>query len=317
MFNEGLDIPAVDRVIMLRPTESKVIFLQQLGRGLRACDGKSRLLVIDFVGNHRIFAQRMVHILSLHGATGNWSTLKSWLDGAAPQLPDGCLVDVELDAKDLIRQFIPTGPKEAIEGYRALRDELGRRPSVLEVSGQGFLPRSISAAQGSWFGFAESEADLSNDERQILAQFGDWLKMLETTSLTKSYKMVVLRVLLDEGRIFTGVDLNEFAKSCRRFLQNHEVLRQDLLGDGHAVDHFLAADPKWTKWWNKWPIDRWTDLQPEKKWFIREGDDFRFTAVCDASLRPTFEAMTAELVDWRLAQYARRWKESSSNISNI
>ena len=314
MFNEGLDIPAVDRVIMLRPTESKVIFLQQLGRGLRACDGKSRLLVIDFVGNHRIFAQRMVHILSLHGATGNWSTLKSWLDGAAPQLPDGCLVDVELDAKDLIRQFIPTGPKEAIEGYRALRDELGRRPSVLEVSGQGFLPRSISAAQGSWFGFAESEADLSNDERQILAQFGDWLKMLETTSLTKSYKMVVLRVLLDEGRIFTGVDLNEFAKSCRRFLQNHEVLRQDLLGDGHAVDHFLAADPKWTKWWNKWPIDRWTDLQPEKKWFIREGDDFRFTAVCDASLRPTFEAMTAELVDWRLAQYARRWKESSSNI---
>ena len=314
MFNEGLDIPAVDRVIMLRPTESKVIFLQQLGRGLRACDGKSRLLVIDFVGNHRIFAQRMVHILSLHGATGNWSTLKSWLDGAAPQLPDGCLVDVELDAKDLIRQFIPTGPKEAIEGYRALRDELGRRPSVREVSGQGFLPRSISAAQGSWFGFAESEADLSNDERQILAQFGDWLKMLETTSLTKSYKMVVLRVLLDEGRIFTGVDLNEFAKSCRRFLQNHEVLRQDLLGDGHAVDHFLAADPKWTKWWNKWPIDRWTDLQPEKKWFIREGDDFRFTAVCDASLRPTFEAMTAELVDWRLAQYARKWKESSSNI---
>ncbi len=45
MFNEGLDIPAVDRVVMLRPTESKVIFLQQLGRGLRALEGKSRLLV--------------------------------------------------------------------------------------------------------------------------------------------------------------------------------------------------------------------------------------------------------------------------------
>ena len=53
MFNEGLDIPAVDRVVMLRPTESKVIFLQQLGRGLRAAEGKTRLLVIDFVGNHR------------------------------------------------------------------------------------------------------------------------------------------------------------------------------------------------------------------------------------------------------------------------
>jgi superfamily II DNA or RNA helicase len=42
MFNEGLDIPAVDRVVMLRPTESKVVFLQQLGRGLRAAGGKER-----------------------------------------------------------------------------------------------------------------------------------------------------------------------------------------------------------------------------------------------------------------------------------
>lgn len=314
MFNEGLDIPAVDRVIMLRPTESKVIFLQQLGRGLRASEGKSRLLVIDFVGNHRMFAQRMVHILSLHGAAGNWDTLRRWLDAEPPQLPDGCLLDVELDVKDLIREFLPTGPKEANQAYRALRDALGRRPTLLEVFVQGFLPRSISAAEGSWFAFAMAEEDLNPDERRIFEQFGDWFKMLETTSLTKSYKMVVLRVLLDEDRMFNGVDLHAFAKSCRRFLQNHEVLRQDLLGDGHAVDHFLTADPKWTKWWNKWPIDRWTDLQAGKKWFIRDGDDFRFTAVCDESLRPTFEAMTAELIDWRLAQYARKWKESSSTL---
>ncbi len=69
MFNEGLDIPTVDRVILLRPTESKVIFLQQLGRGLRAAEGKTRLLVIDFVGNHRIFAQRLLHLLSLAART--------------------------------------------------------------------------------------------------------------------------------------------------------------------------------------------------------------------------------------------------------
>ena len=314
MFNEGLDIPAVDRVIMLRPTESKVIFLQQLGRGLRACEGKSRLLVIDFVGNHRIFAQRMVHILSLHGAAGNWSTLKCWLDGAAPQLPDGCLLDVELDAKDLIREFLPTGPREATEGYRALRDNLGRRPTLLEVFGQGFLPHSISAAQGSWFAFADAEGDLNEDERRVLEQFDDWFKMLETTRLTKSYKMVVLRVLLDEGSMFTGVDLNEFAKSCRRFLQNHEVLRQDMLGDGHAVDHVLAADSKWTKWWNKWPIDRWADQQAGRKWFVRDVDDFHFASACETNLRATLESMTAEIVDWRLAQYTRKWKQSASSI---
>ena len=81
MFNEGLDIPAVDRVVMLRPTMSKVIFLQQLGRGLRAANGKTRLLVIDFVGNHRIFAHRMLHLLSLAGCDASWTELKRWLGG--------------------------------------------------------------------------------------------------------------------------------------------------------------------------------------------------------------------------------------------
>ena len=58
LFNEGIDLPLVDRVVMLRPTESKIVFLQQLGRGLRAATGKTRLDVIDFVGNHRVFASR-------------------------------------------------------------------------------------------------------------------------------------------------------------------------------------------------------------------------------------------------------------------
>ena len=55
MFNEGVDVPTIDLVMMLRPTESSVVFLQQLGRGLRQLDGKRRLEVIDLVGNHRSF----------------------------------------------------------------------------------------------------------------------------------------------------------------------------------------------------------------------------------------------------------------------
>ena len=96
MFNEGLDIPAVDRVVMLRPTDSKVVFLQQLGRGLRAVEGKSRLLVIDFVGDHRIFAQRLIHLLSLAGEDAGWQGLKQWLRGAPALLPEGCLLDQNL-----------------------------------------------------------------------------------------------------------------------------------------------------------------------------------------------------------------------------
>src|SRR5690606_3291863 len=55
LFNEGTDLPSIDTVLMLRPTESKILFLQQLGRGLRRADGldKHHLVVVDFIGNHQ------------------------------------------------------------------------------------------------------------------------------------------------------------------------------------------------------------------------------------------------------------------------
>ena len=59
LFNEGVDLPTLDRIVMLRPTESPVVFVQQLGRGLRRADGKASLTVIDFVGNHRVFLDRL------------------------------------------------------------------------------------------------------------------------------------------------------------------------------------------------------------------------------------------------------------------
>lgn len=55
MFNEGVDLPTLDTVMMLRPTESKILWLQQFGRGLRKAAGKERLMVIDYIGNHRVF----------------------------------------------------------------------------------------------------------------------------------------------------------------------------------------------------------------------------------------------------------------------
>ena len=317
MFNEGLDIPAVDRVVMLRPTESKVIFLQQLGRGLRATDGKSRLLVIDFVGNHRMFAQRLIHLLSLQNAADSWSTLRNWLNGSPPALPDGCLIDVELEAKDLLRQFLPQGRNAGIEGYRAIRDELGRRPTMLEVFCQGLLPRAISTEQGSWFAYADSEGDLSDQERGVVKSYLDWLKMLETTTLNKSYKMVVLRVLLDEGALFHGIEIPALCAACRRYMLNHKILRKDLEGDRHAIDHKNADSNEWAKWWIKWPISRWLDVQNSKTWFHREGERFRLSIDCQDELKSCLERLTEEIVDWRLAAYTKTHRLDEPAIGEL
>ena len=320
LFNEGIDLPLVDRVVMLRPTESKIVFLQQLGRGLRAATGKTRLEVIDFVGNHRVFASRLVHLLSLvpaaDGATACFTALKSYLAGGEPALPVGCVLDVEVEAKRLLEQFLPRGRGAVVEAYRGLRAELGRRPTPTELLHAGYLPLTVSADHGSWFEFCASEGDLGPDEQAAAtaAPAPAWLAMLQTTNLTKSYKMVVLRVLLDHDALWDGMEIPRLAAACRLFLENHPALRADLEG---AAFTRVPGDPAaeasaFAAWWLEWPLSRWMDEQAGRRWFTRRGDRFAANFKIAAEHRPALESLTAELVDYRLAHYTQSRLVSST-----
>jgi superfamily II DNA or RNA helicase/diadenosine tetraphosphate (Ap4A) HIT family hydrolase/HKD family nuclease len=305
LFNEGLDVPNVDRVVFLRPTESKVIFLQQLGRGLRSADHKLRLKVIDFVGNHRVFASRLTHLLSLGNQSANWTDLKKFLKGGTPDLPDGCLLDLEVEAKELMLKFIPNTGSAVVEAYRSMRDERERRPSPSELFHHGYLPRTLAARFGSWFGFISEQDDLTAEERIVFTSFESWLTMLESTNLNKSYKMAVLRVLLDHDALWDGMEIQKLAASCREFLLSHPTLRHDLPPTQQFPDPAKAPIQQWAPWWLEWPLSRWMDEQAGRQWFKREGDRFLAAFPCPENLRPDFESMTAELVDYRLAHYAK------------
>jgi superfamily II DNA or RNA helicase/diadenosine tetraphosphate (Ap4A) HIT family hydrolase/HKD family nuclease/SOS-response transcriptional repressor LexA len=315
LFNEGLDVPDVERVVMLRPTESKVIFLQQLGRGLRAAENKLRLKVIDFVGNHRVFASRLTHLLSLGNKSANWADLKKFLIGGTPDLPPGCLLDLEVEAKELMLRLVPKTGSAVVEAYRGMRDELGRRPTPSELFHHGYLPRTLAARFGSWFGFISEENDLSTDEQQVFVSFGSWLAMLESTSLNKSYKMVVLRVLLDRDALWEGMVIEKLAAACREFLLSHPTLRHDLPPTKEFPGPANAPIEKWAAWWLEWPLSRWMDEQAGRQWFRREGARFLAAFPCPQTLRPDFEAMTAELVDYRLAHYAKSRIETAAAIN--
>ena len=306
LFNEGVDLPTVDRVVMLRPTESRVLFLQQLGRGLRAAPGKSRLIVIDFVGNHRVFARRLIHLLSLHKVDAGWIELRRWLERAEASLPPECLLEVSVEARDLLRSFIPGGAGAAIEAYRGMRDEHGRRPTMVELFHRGYLPATIRAAHDQWFRFVEQEGDLDDAERGLLAAATDWFRMLETTALNRSFKMVVLQAFLDRGALWTGIALSDLGAACRRLLLGHRELYRDLEPNAQIPDHQLADAAVWNAWWQAWPVQKWTEPQGGRTWFTIERERFSFLGKCEETLRPAFEAMTAEVVEYRMAQYIRR-----------
>ncbi len=117
IFNEGVDIPEIDTVLFLRPTESLTIFLQQLGRGLRLAENKDCLTVLDFVGNARPEYDFEHKFRALIGKT-HTSVIKE-IEDEFPHLPLGCSIVLQKKAKEIILKNI----KEATEF---------RRPQLLQ-----------------------------------------------------------------------------------------------------------------------------------------------------------------------------------------
>lgn len=100
IFNEGVDIPEVDTILFLRPTESLTVFLQQLGRGLRLTDGKDGLTVLDFVGNTRPEYNFANKFRALIGKTN--TMVDKEVEDNFPHLPLGCSIVLERKAKEII-----------------------------------------------------------------------------------------------------------------------------------------------------------------------------------------------------------------------
>jgi superfamily II DNA or RNA helicase len=124
LFNEGVDIPAVDVVLMLRPTESATIFLQQLGRGLRQSPGKDVLTVLDFVGHQSKQFRFDMRYRRLLGRTRR--ELENDVKEDFPYLPAGCHLQLDAVAKEIvlgnIRRALPTAWKQRVQELKALGD---------------------------------------------------------------------------------------------------------------------------------------------------------------------------------------------------
>ena len=119
VFNEGIDIPSVDTVLFLRPTESATVFLQQLGRGLRLHEGKGCLTVLDFIGraNRRFRFDRRFRAL-LGGGTR--SEVRRAVQEGFPRLPSGCAIHLEEEAQRAVLENI----KRTLSSWASLAEDL-------------------------------------------------------------------------------------------------------------------------------------------------------------------------------------------------
>ncbi|WP_239031796.1 DUF3427 domain-containing protein [Paroceanicella profunda] len=196
MFNEGVDVPEIGTVLMLRPTESAVIWLQQLGRGLRKLDGKV-LQVIDYIGNHRSFLTKVAALLQAGSGDRSVSgRLDAWERGELA-LPPGCEITYELEVIDILRALLTPreGAAELEAFYREFRARQGMRPTAIEMFRNGFDPRATG--HGGWFSFVRDMGDPLPEQ-----VFATHARLLADIERPRRYGPAALRALqqIVEGR---------------------------------------------------------------------------------------------------------------------
>ena len=254
MFNEGVDVKSLDLVMFLRPTESPVVFLQQLGRGLRVDKGKQYLVVLDFIGNY-VKADRIQKYLS-NDYIGN-SSKESANYSVEPKslYPDDCHVDFDIKLIDMFANL----QKKKINKQRQIEDEFkricdelgGRHPTRIELF--NMMDREIYhiclsnnkiSPFSDYLSFLAGQQVLNDDESRIFASAGrELVAWAEKTNMTKVYKMPVLMSFLHNGKIKEYVTMNDVLGSWKSFFAANRNWR-DLPSIG-SYQEYLQLTDKW------------------------------------------------------------------------
>lgn len=303
MFNEGVDVPNIDTVMMLRPTESMVLWMQQFGRGLRKATTKPHLTVIDYIGNHRIFLNRPRMLLNLSAGDYNVERALNLLLAGELTLPPGCEITYDLQAIEILRTILRPGPGiAALEAcYLDFRERNGNRPSATEVYHEGYNPRSVRTVHGSWLGFVRAMGDLSAADDTVIGLAGEFLTHLEVTPMTKCFKMLTLLAMLNEDGLPGSIGIEELADSFSRLAGRSSILRRDVGAAANSrsdIIRLLETNP----------IEAWVEGRGtgKRSFFSYESGIFSFRIVVGAELRESIQALVRELAEWRLAEYLSR-----------
>lgn len=308
MFNEGLDVPAIDMVMFLRPTQSPTIFLQQLGRGLRKSKDKEYLNVLDFIGNYK--KANLVPFL-LSGKEYLASECKKNKQGDY-ELPEECIVDFDFRIIDIFKKQAEREMKvkdKIKEQFDIVSDMLGYRPSRVELftyMDDEVYQNIRSKAMNPFSNYLEyiKENDKLTDDEEILynSRGREFINMIETTSMSKTYKMPVLLAFYNDGDIKMEISDDDIYKSFYDFYRKGSN-KVDMLKD------------KGTSGFETWDKKKYVSLaknNPIKFLLKTHGDFFKEKDGCLMALQDdlkeiisneAFKKHMKDAIDFRVESY--------------
>ena len=312
MFNEGVDIPDLDMVMFLRPTESPVVFLQQLGRGLRISKGKTYLNVLDFIGNYEK-AGRVPLLLT----GGGDSNKNAPTDLSSIEYPDDCIVDFDMRLIDLFKKLDQKSltAKERIthEFYRVKEKLDGKIPTRMQLftyMDDDVYRYCITHAKENPFRhyleFLEKLHELSETEETLCSGFGkDFLTLIETTDMQKVYKMPILYSFFNHGNVRLAVKDDEVLAAWKDFFNTGKNWK-DFAADITYDEYKSITDKQHLRKAKSMPIKY---LKASGKGFFVEKDGFALAIrddLKDIVKNDAFIKHMHDILEYRTMEYYRR-----------
>lgn len=242
ILNEGVDIVEVNQVIMLRPTESPIVFIQQLGRGLRKAEGKEYVVILDFIGNYN--NNFMIPVALSGDRSYNPDIIRKYVISGNTTIPGASTVHFDEIAKDKIFSSIDRikGMKAIIKSsYKNLKNRLGRVPYLIDFYENGEVdPLVIIREYKTYQTFLESEEKelyvgrISEQEMTILEYLSKTVLSgtrpyeLEILKRLINYELIRIDEIKDELQAKYGyhIDMDSFTNAID-VLQGHFVSKEE------------------------------------------------------------------------------------------
>ncbi|MDE7132856.1 MAG: DEAD/DEAH box helicase family protein [Lachnospiraceae bacterium] len=312
MFNEGVDIASLDMVMFLRPTESPVVFLQQLGRGLRTSRGKEYLNVLDFIGNYEK-AGRAPFLLS----GGKSFVERSAGDYYRLEYPDDCIVDFDMRLVDLFKELdkksLSVRERIRQEYYiikELLNDKVPTRMDFFTYMEDDIYQYCMKNAKENPFrrymDFLYELHELSADEETVYHSIGrEFLSLIETTDMQKVYKMPILYSFYNHGDVRLAVTDDEVLESWKEFF-NTGTNWKDLVTDVSYLEYKKVTDRQHLSKAKSMPIKF---LKASGKGFFIDRDGYALAIreeLAGIAENEAFRQQMKDILEYRTMEYYRR-----------
>ena len=302
IFSEGVDVPEINQVIMLRPTESPIVFIQQLGRGLRKAEDKEYVVVLDFIGNYR--NNFMIPIALSGDRSYNKDNIRRYVTEGGRVIPGASTIHFDEISRKRIFQAIDNANFNDIklirENYTNLKNKLGHIPALADFDKYGEI---------------------------------DVLRIFDNNSLGSYYKFLVkyekeykIRLSEDEEKVIefvskklaSGKRIHELELLKRLLKHQHGVmglLRESLIENYDCAMDENCAENVVNMMTNEFPTSAAKKTYAQCVFLKKEGEDYGVSKSFGEMLQnPDFYAVLEELIDFGISRYkenySRRYQDT-------